>query len=750
MALNNLPSVPVEKLDGNTLDTPTNDNPLVLVLGTAPKGTSDFVFNVNRVSDTISSFGKTGTLTRGILEASGGGALNLNGLRIGGSAAILDNVGAGKYITVAAQTTGSGLDDMTSNSGAATYTGEATKVFVVKISLAAATDEFDWSSDGGATFPTTGVAMTGAAQALSDGVTVTFVATTGHTLNDEWTFSGVSAAGYTLTTVDKDDSAGTDFTLFYDDAVGVDGGRLRVYRDLDSLLVYDNNPAAPTTAIDLGYLAVEGSSGGNGALGVYDGTQTIGVLATPVTLLAADAVGGAAFTAGTDGITPSKMELYEELYKAYDLLRDQEIDELVPMGVHLDDLNVMDMTQANVTTRGLDTISAYPTEGVISDALGKVFIQEFEGEFHFWWWFPESPNAAVGAEFTANGGANIFPAATVGSSTATTDTLGVALTGADFHEVNFAYQLANFCYRQSLDIGELTGSIGMNLPTDLSMKGISSWVGTAPTTTTGADGVVTIAVETDNGTGLLGNKFKVGRKGSALTTGIPGFTVDSVDGLYQGGFIATDNGFLDGVQLKDANDHLIDIGQYISIVASTPILSNSSSTQAYMTSGAAAYTGFYSNLPANEAPSNKVIPSIRLGYKVGLSKIDNLGLHGYVTFHQKKKGLVVSDAPTGARPDSDYRRLSTVRQVKSAVDAVRARGEVYLGKGMTGNMMQALNTAIEKELKVKVKNGVLRRAAHFLSSTQQQTVLGQASLLLTLVPAFEFKKLTVTVALAAS
>ena len=82
--------------------------------------------------------------------------------------------------------TGSGLDDATSGG---TYTGEEVKEYVVEIDATGTPDTFQWSNDGGVTFEATGVAITGAAQTLEDGVQITFAATTGHTLNDQWAFA---------------------------------------------------------------------------------------------------------------------------------------------------------------------------------------------------------------------------------------------------------------------------------------------------------------------------------------------------------------------------------------------------------------------------------------------------------------------------------------------------------------------------------------------------------------------------------
>jgi len=81
--------------------------------------------------------------------------------------------------------TGSGLDDM-SNGGL--FTGFADVNYEVVIDGTGTPDTFKWSDDGGVTYTET-VAITGSDQTLSNGVTIKFQATTGHTLADKWTFT---------------------------------------------------------------------------------------------------------------------------------------------------------------------------------------------------------------------------------------------------------------------------------------------------------------------------------------------------------------------------------------------------------------------------------------------------------------------------------------------------------------------------------------------------------------------------------
>jgi len=82
--------------------------------------------------------------------------------------------------------TGAGLDDMTSGG---TYIGATSKNYRVEIDATGTPDTFQWSDSKGETWNGTGVVITGTAQTLNDGVTVTFTHTTGHALHDRWDFS---------------------------------------------------------------------------------------------------------------------------------------------------------------------------------------------------------------------------------------------------------------------------------------------------------------------------------------------------------------------------------------------------------------------------------------------------------------------------------------------------------------------------------------------------------------------------------
>jgi hypothetical protein len=92
---------------------------------------------------------------------------------------------------------GDGLNDLTWGTG---YTGAATGYFEVVIDATVASpDTFKWRKNGGAWTET--VAITGAAQTLSDTQTITFAAVDGHTIGDQWVIGNLKDEATTEATV---------------------------------------------------------------------------------------------------------------------------------------------------------------------------------------------------------------------------------------------------------------------------------------------------------------------------------------------------------------------------------------------------------------------------------------------------------------------------------------------------------------------------------------------------------------------
>jgi hypothetical protein len=526
------------------------------------------------------------------------------------------------------------------------------------------------------------------------------------------------AGGYTITTIEQDADAGADYAVYYLDSAD----RLIITRVSDGLIVFDNSDAYPVdeyTEITVsGYRAASG--------GPDIGTVSAGVALEDVTAT------GTTFTAGTDGLSLSRMELYQELYVAYKNLLQEDFDVVVPMDVYLDDYNVIAQgSYIGAVTPVIPGGQTYPTAGAYTpgtdvDSLGRVYIEEYEGDYYFWWWL-----GASGASFTS---AAIYPTG-VGSASATLKIDGTALTADDFHEVNFGYQLARFLYEYSTDIVSATGVIGVLPPSSTSFRDKARWLGKEPTWTLNTqNNTYSITSPANNGSGLLGNKFMVGRN-------------DWRSGAFGGGMILTDTEFMDGTEQIDTNEAPIDLGKYISVVVDTPLLRNNWYPNGYRASFAASYAGFYVNMDPASSPTNKrVSQAISLVYKFKLGDLDKLSGAGYVMMRVKPQGLVVADAPTASTPQSDYRRLSTVRIVKAIVDGVRLAVDKYLGEGMSSATRAAMQNDVEKVLLAGKKGGYLQDYKEFeIIQTPSMNAAGRAEINLRLVPAYELRVVDVSV-----
>lgn len=113
-----------------------------------------------------------------------------------------------------------GKDDLTV-SGAYTASDKDIRYIVAIDSVDGAVDTFKWSDDDGVTF-TKKVPITGSAQSLSNGVSITFGSTTGHSGSDEWI---IPAKGKTANGFGVHDGTGRTFaTIKSVDGDVIEGG----------------------------------------------------------------------------------------------------------------------------------------------------------------------------------------------------------------------------------------------------------------------------------------------------------------------------------------------------------------------------------------------------------------------------------------------------------------------------------------------------------------------------------------------
>ena len=168
---------------------------------------------------------------------------------------------------------GGTLNDMTSQGA---FVGANKKDFIVKISTADATDEFEYSTDGGVTW-SVATAVTGAAQVLEEGVTVTFGATTGHALGDQFELSAwpePTVAALVPTSIFSADDAAEYFghgSMVH--LMSVAAIKANQYLDL-TICALDDAGASTASA---GSIKVNGPATGPGSLILYIANERIEV-----------------------------------------------------------------------------------------------------------------------------------------------------------------------------------------------------------------------------------------------------------------------------------------------------------------------------------------------------------------------------------------------------------------------------------------------------------------------------------------
>lgn len=310
------------------------------------------------------------------------------------------------------------------------------------------------------------------------------------------------------------------------------------------------------------------------------------------------------------------------------------------------------------------------------------------------------------------------------------------LDGYSYNEVNFAYRMAKFCHEQTENEIVVTGVIGVNPPSNhYNAASLSTWIGILPEYDDDGD------VST-NGTGLLGNKFVVGKKHG----------VTSVQ--FAPGFKATTSGELDGTEvLLDGNDYEIDMGKYLTIVGSWVSLTNDSDSvgTGYNNSAACIYGGLLAALAPWSAASTKAIGGrgIRVPTKLAKRHLNSLSGARYVMLDQTADSVVVVDAPSAALPTSDFTRNMTMRLTADVIERCRRVSRPFLGEALGAYQKAAMETALKKELAEvqKLSQGALESFELGITQTRRDRVVGSVTLSISLQVVNELRRIYMSVAL---
>lgn len=221
---------------------------------------------------------------------------------------------------------------------------------------------------------------------------------------------------------------------------------------------------------------------------------------------------------------------------------------------------------------------------------------------------------------------------------------------------------------------------------------------------------------------------------------------------------------LAGSLVVDQRGNKADAGSRICVTAipatvtlvSTPklaaALGEAASSTIQNTDGAASYAALINTLLPHSATTNKPIASLSAQRKISASQANRMAGRRITTMLNRSPGFVVSNGITGGHNVSkyirtDYANLTTVRVVDAAISAIRNIGERFIGEPNTATARNAMSAEIDKALRAMKAARAVNGYRFFITATPDQQVLGEATVDLTLIPAFELKQINVNVSL---
>lgn len=253
---------------------------------------------------------------------------------------------------------------------------------------------------------------------------------------------------------------------------------------------------------------------------------------------------------------------------------------------------------------------------------------------------------------------------------------GQPIVVKQFHEVDFTHRAGMWGFERTEDGIYPNIMVGVIGPKAYNTKYINLWVGKEPTYN--LDGKIIV-----NGTGLLGHRYMVGTTNRT------------------GGYYATDNGFPDGTPITDSNGFIVDLGKYLSVIASQ--VTNSAGT--IVCSASASYAGLAATITPGDSTTNQVLPGVQLLTDLKRARLKQLQASGYVVLENRVKGVTVVSGDLASRLNSDYRYLSTSIVMNYIAADIAEVCDPFIGKGIDGTSKVALHTALHTRFQQRQRQG---------------------------------------------
>lgn len=678
----NLPSINVELQDGNLRIDRTPKGPVSLVIGLATDGPDSTQFLMGDSNEAAALFGSDSPLIQRAAQLKMGGSRNVLLYRVGGvSASFLDVFGTDSEVTAREKNVAANLkykiyagpnpDGVTAGAVLIIFEGTNNKIVYSNVPGGEVNlnrfdvVEFDTAFAQRIGTPTAPVALSNVMTSVVQDFTDSYVVGLGGETTHNLTGATTPGTVVTLVTVN-----GTP--------VPAGGGAGQYSFSAATDVITWGTPLVDTDDV------------------VIEFTRPV---ASPT----------GTFTAGADNLAATWKKLYELLDGAYGDLETTIATEVFVDKAIIDAANIAD---GSVASNRLEYLRTEETDGVKTyywntNKVLYAYSGAVDDATH------NSTNATVGQ----------LPADTTTiAGDADLDSNGQPIIAYRYNEVNFAHQLGTWLHNITENDRFVLGTIGTSLPVTTSVTNLAKWIGTLPVTD--INGAVT-----EDGTGLLGNKFMVGSTARSA------------------GFYLTDTGTVDGNIQVDSNNAPVDLGKFLSVVAGVVVTPNSGSlgSIAALVNGGAIYTGLISTIRPGNSTTNELVSSVALPFTIKKTKLDELTFAGFVTFAQTTRGVVVVSGDLATAPASDYDYISTSIIVGSLVKNIRDRLQPYIGKGINTITLSAMETAVEDILQKAAEDGAI---VNYKFSVIPGANVYSLKVPLKIVPVFELREVSVPIALS--
>lgn len=333
----------------------------------------------------------------------------------------------------------------------------------------------------------------------------------------------------------------------------------------------------------------------------------------------------------------------------------------------------------------------------------------------------------------------------------------------DLSTGHFGKQLADFCFQSTKENNSGFGVIAPMHPATHAQRDAAGW-----TDWTVAEGDYSEATALFGDVTLAQNTAWIAdlidQTNADLNNFVAGADAANYEANYIPSWTASETTLGANGSAVDGNGLWIDAGQFISVIAApnryvgpeARKLSNSmagSEGKNFVNSdGSVAFAAKLTTLDPHMAATNKTVFGQRAARTLSASQAKSLLNARYVSMFTKPSGYVVSSAITGAHNTgvnerSDFVRVTTVRITQAVVDAIRDAGESFIGKPISTPYVNAMEAMIESTLQTIARAGAIRSYDFAITSSPDQQVLGEVSVSLTIVPAFELTTVNATVSL---